>query len=298
MKILLFFFVIVMFIGCSTIPQGTAPSSSPLIMENGKIKHYEIVGPGEGSAGHFTLFGFIPFGRTDIDKAINNAIAPYHGDNLINVNYYVNGSYYFIGSSTSITVKGDVIKYVDKENSGITKTNTLYNPINEGPNSYHRFSLGSAVDGFSMDYSYIKPLNDFLFYSLTVGYKNYTIKETQNYYFYYYNYYFSQESDHKYSAIPITFNFGGNAKKFINIPNIPVNPYASLGIAYIPLIGTEDEFDQLGMNFNIGVNYELIKGLAVGLDYRYLKSFIALGSFNGNEGIGFSNLNLTLTYYP
>ena len=225
MKMILFFLVAVLFVGCSTIPQGTTPSTSPLIAENGTAKTYEIIGNSEGSAGHFTLFGFIPFGRTNIDKAINEALAKYQGDNLINVNYYVNSAFYLIGSSTSITVQGDVIKYIDKEKVTEGKKPVYANAAKVPDNSTHRLSLGSAIDGLYIGYSLSKPINDFLFYQLSLGYKHYETKEKITPFGGWYNYSF--EVDRKFDAIPITFNVGVNAKKFLDLP-IPLNPFVSL----------------------------------------------------------------------
>jgi len=298
MKTILFFFVAVLFVGCATIPQGTTPSSSPLISENGTAKTYEIIGNSEGSAGHFTLFGFIPFGRTDIDAAIHSALAPYQGDNLINVHYYVNSTFYLIGISTSITVQGDVIKYTDKEKVTDSKKSVYSKAIKVPDNSTHRLSLGSAVDGLYIGYSLSKPINDFLFYQLSLGYKHYETKEKITLFSGWYNYSF--EVDRKFDAIPITFNVGVNAKKFLDLP-IPINPFASLGIVYIPIVGADEtQWDQLGFNFNVGADYEFTKGLAVGLDYRFMKSLIELGGMynNNSEGISFSNLNISLIYYP
>lgn len=292
MKLLLFFSVVILFAGCATIPQGTTPSSSPLISVDGKAKTYEVLGNSEGSAGHFTLFGFIPFGRTDIDEAIQDALTPYKGDNLINVHYYVNSAFYFIGNSTSITVKGDVIRYIDKTKLADLDTKARdYNiPIKPSSNLNHRLTFGSAIGGLSADYTLIKPLNDFLFFSFSLGYKHYENNEriTENFGGFFYTWNF----DSDYEAVPISFNIGGNARKFIK--DIPINPYASIGVAYVPL--DFEQWDQVGLNFNIGAEYEFLKGIAVGLDYRYIKSFIDFR--DEGKGISFSNLNLSLVFYP
>ena len=316
MKTLLLFFVVVMFVGCATIPQGITPSSSPLVSPDGKSRTYEVVGKSEGSAGHFTLFGFIPFGRADIDEAINEAISPYQGDNLINVHYYVNSSFYFIGNYTSITVKGDVIKYTENnsstdiqpsENRSVDSNDTpdLRKPTIQINKSYHKLTIGSAVDGFAIDYTFLKPINDFLFYSFSLGYKNFVNKGTiigyYNSYDYYtnsYQYYpMNYNYENEFSAFPLCFNLGVNAKKIIDIP-YPIDPYASIGVAYIPsLVNSNVKFDQVGVNINIGAEYQFVKNFAVGLDYRYIKSFLKLPE-NDNKGIGFSNLNASLVYFP
>jgi hypothetical protein len=305
-----------MFVGCATIPQGSSPSSSPLISGNGHSRSYKILGNAEGSAGHFSLFGIIPFGRTNIDKAIKEAIDEYNGDNLINVTYNVNSTYYIVGFSTSLTVKGDVIKYVEnnisnKDMSSDDKSDNIsanvsentktisHEPVKKGINPYHRFTLGSAVDGFSADYSYIQPINPIIYWSANIGFKGYSNTSSYQFYNYYNGGYFRYSYDYSYTAIPITFNIGVYGKDIINIPNIPVNPYASIGFAYIPIFGSNvsDQYDQIGINFNIGAEYMLMKDLAVGIEYRYLKSVIEL-PINDNSGIGFSNLNVSLSFRP
>jgi opacity protein-like surface antigen len=271
MKTLSIFLIsLLTFVGCATIPQGTAPSASPLVSEDGKPKEYQIVGRAEGNAGHFTLFGFIPLGRSDIDAAVQDAIKTHRGDNLINVRYYVNSAWYFIGSQTSITVRGDVIKY----GAGTGTTTPISRPLKSsgGMNVFHRFNIGSAVDGFSIEYMAQSSLSDYLFAAFGIGYKR--INNFEN-------------------ALPIAINIGGTAKKLIK--DIPLNPYASVGIAYIPLFSTS-VWNQVGFNANIGVDYEVTKGIGVGIDYKYFKSLVDLKG--KNEGISFSNLNLSVVVYP
>jgi opacity protein-like surface antigen len=293
------FCVLLLLGGCATIPQGTAPSSSPLVSEDGKAREYQVIGRAEGSAGHFTLFGIIPFGRSDIDAAIQDAIATYQGDNLVNVRYYVNSAFYLVGSSTSITVQGDVIKY------GAGAVTPLSKPIRlpRGPGMFHRFNIGSAVDGLSIDYMVNQSLSDYLFFAFGIGYKRYEKEETVTSGIPG----FSFTSTSEFNILPITINIGGSAKKALSIP---LNPYASVGIAYMPIYDSQGsgkfKWNQVGMNANVGVDYEVAKGFAVGIDYKYFKSFVDFGegpSFFGSsvqaiEGIKFSNLSLTLALYP
>lgn len=297
------FSALLLLAGCATIPQGTAPASSPLVGEDGKAREYQVVGRAEGSAGHFTLFGFIPFGRSDIDAAIQDAIASYQGDNLINVRYYVNSAFYLVGSSTSITVQGDVIKY----GVGSGSATPLSKPIRlpRGPGMFHRFNIGSAVDGLEIDYMVNQSLSDYLFFGFGIGYKRYEKTETitQNYGFGSSTYDFKTE----FNVLPIVINIGGSAKKALTIP---LNPYGSVGLAYMPIYDSKGsgkfKWNQVGINANIGVDYEVTKGFAVGIDYKYFKSFVDLqegSSFFGistpaTEGIKFSNLSLTLALYP
>ncbi len=301
MKNIFYLITIIALVGCATIPQGTTPSASPLISEEGVSKNYEIVGSGEGTSGHFSLFGFIPFGRTDIDKAIHEAVATYQGDNLINVNYNVNSIFYFIGTSTSITVKGDVIKYTGAKVIESKKTSqnniTLSNAVSApGIPSNHKLTLGSPIDGLSLDYTLIKPINDYLFYSFSLGYKKYVYKESQTDYDYWDpNTY---ENEYKINSFPIRINIGGIVKKPFDLP---VDAYASTGVAYIPLQSGNSSkyvFDQVGLNLNLGVIYKLIKNIAIGIEYSYLKSFIKYKDFLEDKGLGFSNLNASIIYYP
>lgn len=301
---IIFILVALSLFGCATIPQGTTPAASPLISEDGKQKSYEVLGKAEGSAGHFTLFGFIPFGRTNIDAAVQEAVAHQQGDNLINVHYYVNSAWYFIGSSTSITVKGDVIKYT-LSGAGSTPLSSIRKVLPTiGTGLSHRIAIGSAVDGFAVDYTLGKSLGDYLLFSFSLGYKRYEKTETitQSYFGDTYSF----ESKTEYNALPIAINFGGSAK---NALSIPLNPYASAGIAYIPIyFSTTERFkwNQVGFNLNLGVDYEISKGIGIGVDYRYFKSFTDLEasqssyffSVPSQEGVKFSNLNLSLVFYP
>jgi opacity protein-like surface antigen len=289
-------------IGCATIPQGTTPAASPLISAEGKAKSYEVIGKGEGSAGHFSLFGFIPFGRANIDAAIQDAVAQHQGDNLINVHYYVNSAFYLIGSSTSITVKGDVIKYSGvgvpaQPSSSISRTL----PMGRGGLS-HRLAIGSAIDGFGIDYSLNKSLSDYLLLSFTLGYKRYEKTETETYtYFGYYVFSYSYKT--KYDVLPIALNIGSSAKKALTLP---LNAYVSAGVAYMPLYSSYSErfkWNQVGFNVNVGADYELAKGFALGVDYRYFKSLTDLESSSGASGsnipgVKFSNLSLSVVFYP
>ncbi|MBK7104974.1 MAG: hypothetical protein IPH62_06800 [Ignavibacteriae bacterium] len=300
-------------IGCTTIPQGISPAAKPLVNDNGETIKYEVLGNTEGSASHFSLFNFIPFGRANIDDAINNAISTLNGDNLINSHYYVTQTFLFIGSSTSINVKGDVIKYTGTLESKQLSTNTIddnvdtlgnkthlsNNNYKNNSNNYstsssnffkdvqHKVTLGSAVQGFAFDYTLIKPLNDFFFYSFGIGYKSVREKNTYTYGFGEYNY--KSTYTNEFEVIPLTINIGANGKRILEKENIPVIPYASFGLAYLP----PNDFDQIGFNLNIGAVYKIpnFYDIGVGLEYHYFESL------TGRE-MGFSNLNLSFVYKP
>ena len=307
MKTLILVVFSISLIGCATIPQGIAPTAKPLINEKGKINTYVILGKGEGSASHFSLFGFIPFGRADIDEAIQNAIKSLNGDNLINTHYYVTTTWLLIGFSTEISVKGEVIKYkgttdlkkqsslnkveenaeveepFDKQNNKIkkfTKYNTNLTPSNNIDflkDAQHKVTLGSAVQGFALDYTLQKPINKFLYYSFGIGYKNISQDFSYGYGEYRWDY------TYDFSIIPITINIGATGKTFLEKENLPINPYASIGLAYLP----PEQWDEFGINLKIGAVYEIpeLNNIGLGLEYQY---------FSGYDG--FSNLNLSFVY--
>ncbi len=309
MKILILVVFSISLIGCATIPQGIAPTAKPLINEKGKINTYEILGKGEGSASHFSLFGFIPFGRADIDEAIQNAIESLSGDNLINTHYYVTSTWLFIGNSTAINVNGDVVKYTGttkliKQSSGnqikenaeveepfdnqnneikkITKHSTNLTSYNIGDflkDAQHKVTLGSAVRGLALDYTLQKPINKFLFYLFSIGYKYISQDFSYGSGEYRWNYTYS------YSLIPITINIGASGKTFLAKENLLINPYVSIGLAYLP----PEQWDAFGINLKLGAVYEIpaFHKIGLGLEYQY---------FSGYDG--FSNLNLSVVLRP
>ena len=279
--------------GCATVPTGTAPTTSPLISEDGTPRKYEVVGRGEGKAGHFALFGFIPLGRSDIDAAINNAVLPYQGDNLINVRYYVNYKNYFVGSMTSIIVEGDVIRYGDGSTATTPVVGSLRLP--SGPGMFHRINAGSLKDGLSIEYVASQPLTEYLFLSFGVGYKRYDKTVTAN------NVFFPgpSELELEFDVFPIAVNLGFSAKEALSVP---LNPYASAGVAYLPISLDLDDYmwDQVGFNLNVGADYGIIDNLGIGIDYKYFKSLTDFDVFNGRslDGVTFTNLSFAIVFYP
>lgn len=274
MKKLLLAAALLPLIGCATIPQGSAPSSSPLINQRGEDLKYEVIGTSSASSGSFSLFGFIPFGRADIDEAISDAIKSRGGDNIINLSYNVESVYYlFFGITTSIKVEGDVIKY----KSGSTNSDVLNSEFKTGPLSSklpvgHQLSVNIFSDGTGINYNLIMPFSKIIFGKLSVGYRAYEEKETET------AYYFGET---KYSFIPITFSAGINTENLIQT-GIPLNGFASAGVGYYPDMERTDHSGSLknmgwlnfGWNLGVGVEYKLIPQLALGIDYNYHSMFI------------------------
>lgn len=308
MKTLLLISLGLLLYGCATIPQGTAPAASPLTASDGTTKHYEVVGKAEGSAGNFALFGLIPFGRANIEAAVREAVSRYKGDNLINVHYYVSSAWYLVGSSSSLTVKGDVIRYT-ASGSGFSPGNTLGNAFLSGPSGMsHRLAVGNGPAGLSAGYTLTQSFADYLLFSFSLGYKRFSETETSTWT--YQGSTYELETLVEYNALPVMLNLGVSGKSALN----PFNPYVSAGIAYIPVYYSNTslyKWNQVGFNINAGLDYEIIKGLALGVDYRYVKSLQDFESAQyydpfveslqlapGLKAVNFSNLSLGLTFYP
>lgn len=93
--------------GCGHIPAGFSSSVSPISEKNETtvIKH------STGSQTYFSLFGFLPFGRPNYDKAIKDALssAP-EGKNLINARSWYSSTWLILGTVYTLHIEGDVVK--------------------------------------------------------------------------------------------------------------------------------------------------------------------------------------------
>jgi len=296
MKIIILFLFTLFLIGCATIPQGTAPSSSPLIDKSGENLKYQVVGSSTADAGHFSLFGFIPFGRTDIDEAIYKAIQKRNGDNLINLCYNVNYvSYLIFGSRTSITVKGDVIKYSQTGQSETYKENEfidLYDRSTKLP-ANHIFSANVISNGLGFNYGLIIPFGSGMYGKIGLGYRSYEdeIVETYNWGWGDYTNKFTID----YHFIPFTFSTGINTEGILE-SDIPVNGIASLGAGYYPDVKNE-RWVNFGWNLGVGAEYKIIPSLALGVFYNYHSLFVAEDYFI-DDNPSFSEFGLMLRLIP
>ncbi len=89
---------------------GMQPSSGPL-----KSVSYKSLGKAKGMASSFNLFHlFTITEKADIDYAINEAIGKKQGDALINIRYYKDTDFWFVGTVDKIIVEGEVIKYEEQ----------------------------------------------------------------------------------------------------------------------------------------------------------------------------------------
>ena len=109
--------LIIMVGGCSTtgtlgiLTKSSADPASLLKNSQG----YEELGPVEGQACRHFILAIIPFGQSDMAKAVDNALERTGGDALINVSVesslYGFIPIYNVYSFTCTTVKGIAIKF-------------------------------------------------------------------------------------------------------------------------------------------------------------------------------------------
>lgn len=311
-KICIPLIVFSLFYGCSSIPQGTAVATSPVNMGNGKQVKFDVMGKSEGSAGHFTLFGFIPFGRTDIDKAIAEAVAAKSGDNLIDVDYTINTSFWFIGNYTSMTVKGKVIKYVDKVSmneataSGQLQQNSTAK--SEVPKA-HLLTAGLFSKGIPVTYALEMKQSKLLSTFLSIGYCAFTDEKTSTYTYYDYfsrtTFTYGNKVKEKHQFLPIIFGGIINSEGLFTLPSqYPVYGYLSAGLGLAPDFGVLDQRTEalinLGYAVGIGVEYRVLPQLGLGLQYSSFNVIYGdreFGMSNGDHP-SFSSFGLLLRYTP
>jgi len=98
--------IIVLGLGCGYTPAGLAPSTTPV-----NIDEMTILGHATGQMSYFSLLGLFPFGKTDYDAAIADAISKFEGGRaLINVRATQKATYVIVGVTIKLVVEGDVIK--------------------------------------------------------------------------------------------------------------------------------------------------------------------------------------------
>ena len=109
--------LVTMLVGCSTtgtlgmVTKSSADPASLLKTNQG----YEELGPAEGKACRHLILAIIPFGQSDMAKAVDKALETTSGDALLNVSaessLYGFIPIYNIYSFTCTTVKGTAIKF-------------------------------------------------------------------------------------------------------------------------------------------------------------------------------------------
>jgi len=107
----------IMLVGCSTtgnlgiVAKSSADPASLLKNSQG----YEDLGPAEGQACRHFILAIIPFGQSDMTKAVDKALAATGGDALLNVSaessLYGFIPIYNVYTFTCTTVKGTAIKF-------------------------------------------------------------------------------------------------------------------------------------------------------------------------------------------
>ncbi len=104
--------------GCSTtgtVGLITKSSANPGALLK-SAKGYEELGPVEGQACRHFVLAIIPWGKSDLEEAVNNALEGTGGDALLNVStessLYGFIPIYNVYSYTCTTVKGIAIKFL------------------------------------------------------------------------------------------------------------------------------------------------------------------------------------------
>jgi opacity protein-like surface antigen len=313
----IFIFIVSLNIGCATIPQGVAPSASPLVSADGKSLKYETLGKAEGKAGHFNLFGFIPFGRCDLNGAISQAVQKKNGDNLINAHFNAQQTSYLIfGNYTTFIVRGDVVKYSEKPSleaqppAPAPVQSALAIPLALS----HRLAISPFTD-FGSEYTLMWEFNKPFFASVSLGYRRAIQEETFTYSIGGGN---SERLtvDYSTNAIPLTIQAGINGGQFLNDfltkagqRALPINPYASGGVGYYPTAGDDWSVLIFGWSLTIGAEYAVSPSVALGLEWKTYNSFYDNRDsyyyfYSSNTptvpepNLSFNNLSLTIRFTP
>ena len=116
-KSLLLLFSVLFLAACSstgTLGIVTKSSADPLKLIKSS-QNFEEIGPAKGEACRYFLLALIPWGESDMGKAIDEALAKSGGDALVNVSVtsslYGFIPFYNVFSYTCTTVQGIAIKF-------------------------------------------------------------------------------------------------------------------------------------------------------------------------------------------
>ena len=116
-KSLLLLFSVLFLVACSstgTLGIVTKSSADPLKLIKSS-QNFEEIGPTKGKACRYFLLAIIPWGASDMEKAIDEALAKSGGDALVNVSVtsslYGFIPLYNVFSYTCTTVQGIAIKF-------------------------------------------------------------------------------------------------------------------------------------------------------------------------------------------
>ncbi len=116
-KCLLLLLSVLFLAGCSstgTLGIVTKSSADPLKLIKSS-QNFEEIGPAKGGACRYFLLAIIPWGASDMEKAVDDALAKSGGDALVNVSVtsslYGFIPLYNVFSYTCTTVQGIAIKF-------------------------------------------------------------------------------------------------------------------------------------------------------------------------------------------
>jgi len=98
-------------LSCKTAPLCLAPSTTHIP----RGAAVENLGHVSGSSSTWSLFGLWMWGRPDLADAVQQARESKNGDALINVTCYETERYYFLFTTTTVTVEGDAVKIIPEK---------------------------------------------------------------------------------------------------------------------------------------------------------------------------------------
>jgi len=107
---------VLLFSSCATTPVPLLKSTVPIEEK----KAFENLGPSSGSDTAWAFLGLWMRGKPDVDDAFKEAMAKKKGEAMINVTCRERTVWFVLFSLTTVSVRGEVIKFnqTEKKNAG------------------------------------------------------------------------------------------------------------------------------------------------------------------------------------
>ena len=102
---------------CASTPVPLLKSTVPIEEK----KAFENLGPSSGSDTAWAFLGLWMWGKPDVDDAFKEAMAKKKGGAMINVTCWERTVWFVLFSLTTVTVRGEVIKFNPTEKSNAAK---------------------------------------------------------------------------------------------------------------------------------------------------------------------------------
>jgi len=105
--VLLAILILALEVGCSHMPGGIAPSTTPI-----GNRPYRVVGRARGSDSYVLLFGILPIkGSNSVKEAVHSAIRAHGADALIEVTVETYTQFWILFTRNVIKVEGLAIRF-------------------------------------------------------------------------------------------------------------------------------------------------------------------------------------------